>query len=278
MLSLARNLPLYAVGLAVFLWTVIPIYHLVLIALSPPADAVASGIFPKHVTLENFATVLGEKHNLVSHFWAQLLNSVFIAVATAVLTLIVGVLANFAITRLHIRGGRTITNLALLTYLIPAAFLAIPMYRTMGQYNLTDTPWSMIFAMVALATPYAIWVLNQTSAKIPYELDEAAKVDGATPLQLLRYVYVPLLAPTLVAVGIYALLLAWNEYLYAFLMLSHERQLTLAPALGNFLSFDDAPWALLMATGVIYALPPTAIYYAVRRYMVAGLAAGAVKG
>jgi multiple sugar transport system permease protein len=278
MLSLARNLPLYAIGLAVFLWTVIPIYHLFIIALSPPADAVASGIFPKRVTLENFATVLGEKHNLVNHFWTQLGNSVFIAVATAVLTLVIAVGANFAITRLHIRGGRTITNVALLTYLIPAAFLAIPMYRTMGQYGLTDTPWSMIFAMVALATPYAIWVLNQTSAKIPYELDEAAKVDGATPLQLLRYVYVPLLAPTLVAVGIYALLLAWNEYLYAFLLLSHEKQLTLAPALGNFLSFDDAPWALLMATGIIYALPPTIIYYTVRRYMVSGLAAGAVKG
>ena len=276
--SLVRNLPLYAVGLGVFLWTVIPIYHLFVIALSPSADAVASGIFPKRVTLENFATVLGEKHNLVNHFWTQLANSVFIAVTTAAITLVVAVLANFAITRLHIRGGRTITNLALLTYLIPAAFLAIPMYRTMGQYGLTDTPWSMIFAMVTLATPYAIWVLNQTSAKIPYELDEAAKVDGATPLQLLRYVYVPLLAPTLVAVGIYALLLAWNEYLYAFLMLSHESQLTLAPALGNFLSFDDAPWSLLMATGIIYALPPTAIYYCVRRYMVAGLAAGAVKG
>jgi multiple sugar transport system permease protein len=257
---------------------VIPIYHLCIIALSPPADAVASGIFPKRVTLENFATVLGEKHNLVNHFWTQLANSIFIAVVTAALTLVVAVAANFAITRLHLRGGRTITNLALLTYLIPAAFLAIPMYRTMGQYGLTDTPWSMIFAMVALASPYAIWVLNQTSAKIPFELDEAAKVDGATPLQLLRYVYVPLLAPTLVAVGIYALLLAWNEYLYAFLLLSHEKQLTLAPALGNFLSFDDAPWALLMATGIIYALPPTVIYYAVRRYMVAGLAAGAVKG
>jgi multiple sugar transport system permease protein len=135
----------------------------------------------------------------------------------------------------------------------------------------------MIFAMVTLASPYAIWVLNQASTKLPFELDEAAKIDGATPLQILRHVYVPLMAPTLVAIGTYALLLAWNEYLYAFLMLSHERQLTLAVALGLFLAFDDAPWALLMATGVIYALPPTAVYYAFRRFMVAGLTAGAVK-
>jgi multiple sugar transport system permease protein len=267
----------YAVGLGVFVWTALPIYHLLIIALSPPQDAVASGLIPKNVTLENFTTVLGASHNLVSYFWRQLANSAFIAVMTSALTLFVAVLATFAITRLKIPGGRTITNIALLTYLIPAAFLAIPMYKTMGQYGLTDSPWSMILSMVTLASPYAIWVMNQASAKLPDELDEAAKIDGATPLQILRHVYIPLMAPTLVAIGTYALLLAWNEYLYAFLMLSTERQLTLAVALGVFLAFDDAPWSLLMATGLIYALPPTAVYYAFRRFLVAGLTEGSVK-
>jgi multiple sugar transport system permease protein len=272
-----QKLGLYAIGLAVLLWTAIPIYHLAIIALSPPEDAVASGLVPSRVTLQNFMTVLEARHNLVQHFWVQLGNSVWIAVATCALTLAISIGANFAITRLALPGGRTITNLALLTYLIPAAFLAIPMYRTMGQYGLLDSSWSMIFAMVTLASPYAIWVMNQASAKLPVELDEAAKIDGATPLQILLHVYIPLMAPTLVAIGTYALLLAWNEYLYAFLMLSTERQLTLAVALGIFTSFDDSPWALLMATGLIYALPPTATYYAFRRFMVAGLTAGAVR-
>ncbi len=267
----------YALGLVVFIWTALPIYHLLLIALSPPQEAVASGLVPKSVTLDNFTTVLGASHNLVAQFWRQLANSTFIAVMTAGLTLGIAVLASFAITRLRLPGGRTITNIALLTYLIPAAFLAIPMYKTMGQYGIIDTPWSMILSMVTLASPYAIWVMNQASAKLPDELDEAAKIDGATPLQILRHVYLPLMAPTLVAIGTYALLLAWNEYLYAFLMLSTERQLTLAVALGVFLAFDDAPWSLLMATGLIYALPPTAIYYAFRRYLAAGLTEGAVK-
>lgn len=271
------SLTRYAVGLGVFVWTALPIYHLLIIALSPPQEAVASGLIPKHVTLENFTTVLSASHNLVAYFWRQIANSAFIAVMTSALTLFVSVLATFAITRLKIPGGRTITNIALLTYLIPAAFLAIPMYKTMGQYGLTDSPWSMILSMVTLASPYAIWVMNQASAKLPDELDEAAKIDGATPLQILRHVYIPLMAPTLVAIGTYALLLAWNEYLYAFLMLSTERQLTLAVALGVFLAFDDAPWSLLMATGLIYALPPTAIYYAFRRFLVAGLTEGSVK-
>jgi len=275
--SLAERITVWLIGLAVLIWTLLPIYHMLLIAVAPADKAVASGILPQYFTLQNFQTALGARHNLVQYFWQQLLNSVVIAVGTAVISLAISIGANFAITRLKLPGGRTITNIALLTYLIPAAFLAIPMYRTMGLYGLIDTPWSMIFAMVALASPYAIWVMNQASAKIPVELDEAARIDGATPMKLLWYVYLPLMVPTIVAIGIYALLLAWNEYLYAFLMLSNERQLTLPVALGNFLAFDDAPWSLLMAAGAIYALPPTLIYYMFRRYMVAGLASGAVK-
>jgi multiple sugar transport system permease protein len=102
-------------------------------------------------------------------------------------------------------------------------------------------------------------------------------MDGATPPQLFRLVYLPLMAPSLVAIGIYALLLAWNEYLFAFLLLSGDRDLTLPVALGNFLAADDSPWELLMTTGLIYALPPAAVYYTFKRYMVSGLTAGAVK-
>ena len=168
-------------------------------------------------------------------------------------------------------------NLALFTYFIPAAFLAIPMYKAMGMYGLLNNRWALVLAMVTLAAPYAIWVLKQASDKLPYELDEAARIDGATPLQLFRLVYLPLMTPSLIAIDTYALLLAWNEYLYAYLLLSHERQIPLAVALGHFIAADDSPWELLMATGLVYALPPAAIYYAFRRYMVAGLTSGAVK-
>jgi multiple sugar transport system permease protein len=268
---------LLLIGIPVLIWTLLPIYHMFLFAISPKEDAFAGKLWPEHPTLNNFSIVFHERHYFLSHFWLQLWNSIVIAVAVGALTLFVATSAAFAISRLRIPGGRLVMNLALFTYFIPAAFLAVPMYRTMGNYGLLNNHWALILAMVTIASPYAIWVLKQASDKLPVELDEAAIMDGATTLQLFRLVYLPLMMPSLVAIGTYALLLAWNEYLYAFLLLSKDTDITLPVALGNFLAADDSPWELLMTTGFIYALPPAAIYYAFKRYMVGGLTAGAVK-
>jgi multiple sugar transport system permease protein len=268
---------LLLIGIPVLLWTLIPVYHMFLFAISERDQATSGRLWPKNPTLQNFSLVFEQKHFYLNHFWLQLGNSLWIAVAVGVLTLFIATTAAFAISRLKVPGGRTVMNLALFTYFIPAAFLAVPMYKTMATYGLLNNRWSLVLAMVTIASPYCIWVLKQASDKLPWELDEAARIDGATPLQLFRLVYLPLMVPSLVAVGTYALLLAWNEYLYGFLLLSNEKHLTLAVALGNFLAADDSPWELLMATGFIYALPPAAIYYAFKRYMVSGLTAGAVK-
>lgn len=275
--DIATEAKLLLIGIPVAIWTLVPIYHLFLFAISPKEDAFSGKLWPANPTLHNFEIVFGQKHYFLSHFWLQLWNSTVIAVAVGAITLFIATAAAFAISRLRVRGGRLIMNLALFTYFIPAAFLAVPMYRTMGIYGLLNNHWALILAMVTIASPYAIWVLKQASDKLPVELDEAAMIDGASTLQLFRLVYVPLMMPSLVAVGTYALLLAWNEYLYAFLLLSRDTDITLPVALGNFLSADDSPWELLMTTGLIYALPPAAIYYAFKRYMVAGLTAGAVK-
>lgn len=275
--SIGREAQLLLIGIPVLLWTLIPIYHLVLFAISPRDKATSGRLWPQDPTLTNFDVVFNQKHFYLHHFWQQLGNSLFIAISVGAITLFVATCAAFSISRLKVRGGRTVMNLALMTYFIPAAFLAVPMYKTMSTYGLLNNRWSLILAMVTIASPYCIWVLKQASDKLPWELDEAARIDGASPMQLFRLVYLPLMVPSLVAVGTYALLLAWNEYLYGFLLLSNEADLTLAVALGNFLSADDSPWELLMATGLVYALPPAAIYYAFKRYMVSGLTAGAVK-
>ena len=275
--EIATEAKLLLIGIPVLIWTLLPIYHMVLFAISPKESAFSGKLWPDNPTLHNFGVVFRQEHFYLHHFWEQFWNSLVIAVATGVITLLIATAAAFAISRLKVKGGRVIMNLALFTYFIPAAFLAVPMYRTMGLYGLLNSQWALILAMVTIAAPYSIWVLKQASDKLPLELDEAAKMDGASPLQLFRLVYLPLMTPSLVAVGTYALLLAWNEYLYAFLLLSNDRSITLAVALGNFLAADDSPWELLMTVGLIYALPPAAIYYAFKRYMVGGLTAGAVK-
>jgi multiple sugar transport system permease protein len=275
--GIATEAKLLLIGIPVFIWTLLPIYHIFLFSISNKDEAFAGKLWPEHPTLRNFAIVFNQDNYFLNHFWLQLGNSLIIAIATGLITLCVAVTAAFAISRLRTRGGRAVMNLALFTYFIPAAFLAVPMYKAMASYGLLNHQSSLILAMVTIASPYAIWVLKQSSDKLPLELDEAARIDGASAPQLFALVYLPLMAPALVAVGTYALLLAWNEYLYAFLLLSNDRDITLAVALGHFLSADDSPWEILMTTGLIYALPPAAIYYTFKRYMVGGLTAGAVK-
>ena len=267
-----------AVGIAVLIWTLVPIYNIVSVALEPHGDVFTNDLWPAKPSLESFWVVMTQGHWYLEYFWEQFGNSLYIGVATVVLTLLIGSLTSFSIGRMRIRHGWLVSNAALLTYLIPASFLAIPFYRIMHIYGLSNSVWSVIAAEVTFATPYAIFIFQQYAVSIPIELDEAARIDGASPLQVYFHIYLPLMMPALVAVGTYALLLAWNEYLYQFLLLSSKQSMTVPVALAQFLNSDESPWNYMMATAIVYALPPIAIYYAFRRRMTAGLALGGVKG
>ena len=144
---------LLLVGIPVLLWTLIPIYHMFLFAISERDSATSGRLWPKNPTLQNFDIVLNQKHFYLNHFWHQLGNSLLIAVAVGAITLVVATTCAFAISRLRVRGGRTVMNLALFTYFIPAAFLAVPMYKSMGNYGLLNNQWALILAMVAIASP-----------------------------------------------------------------------------------------------------------------------------
>ncbi|MDT7951033.1 MAG: carbohydrate ABC transporter permease [Acetobacteraceae bacterium] len=265
-------------GVVLLIWTLAPLYNMVLVAVQEKEDVFSSNVWPPHPTLHAFETVVTQSYWYIASFWLQMGNSLFIGAAVALLTLAIGSMASYAIMRLRIKAAWLLTNAALLTYVIPSSFLAIPFYNIMNHYGLVDTRWAVIAIEVTFATPYAIFIFSQYSASIPRELDESARIDGANPWQVYWRIYLPLMAPALVAVGTYALLLAWNEYLYAFLLLSSDTKLTIPVVLGKFLNSDEAPWNYLMAASVIYALPPLVIYYSFRRYMTAGLTMGGVKG
>ena len=267
-----------AFSIPVLIWTLTPIYNIIAVALEPRGDVFTNEVFPSNPSFESFWIVVTQGYWYLEEFWHQFGNSFYIGVGTVFFTLMIGSLASFAIGRMRIRYGWVLSNAALLTYVIPASFLAIPFYRIMQIYGLTNNLWSVIAAEVTFATPYAIFIFQQYGVSIPIELDEAARIDGASPMQVYFKIYLPLMAPALVAVGTYALLLAWNEYLYQFLLLSSKKSMTVPVALAQFLNSDEAPWNYMMATAIVYALPPVAIYYAFRRRMTAGLTMGGVKG
>ncbi len=266
------------VGIGIALWTLLPVYNMILIALDDDAAEYSGNIFPSEPSFESFQVIWTQDYWYLEHFWHQFGNSCFIGFTTMVLTVLIGSLASFALGRMRLRFGWVLGNAALLTYALPASFLAIPFVHIMQRYGLSDSLWSVIAAEVMFATPYAILIFQQYGRLIPLELDDAARVDGASPGQMYLRIYVPLMAPALVAVGTYALLLAWNEYLYQFLLLSSTKSMTVAVALDQFFDSDEAPWNYMMATAIVYSLPPIATYYALRRYMVAGLTMGGVKG
>jgi multiple sugar transport system permease protein len=271
-----------SVGLGLFLviWSLLPVYNMLLIALDPDEGDIefAGLIWPSEPSLNSFRAVLTQEYWYLEHFWQQFGNSFYVGLLTMVLTVLIASLASFAVGRMRLIKTRLLINAALLTYIIPASLLAIPFMRVALRYGLTDSLWAVIAAEIMFAAPFAMLVLQQYATIIPMELDEAARIDGASPLQVYRLIYLPLMAPALAAVGTFALLLAWGEYLYQYLLLSSTRNWTVAVAIEQFFDADEAPWNYMMALAIIYSLPPIAVFFALRRYMTAGLTMGAVKG
>jgi multiple sugar transport system permease protein len=268
-----------ALGATILVWSLIPVYNMFLVALDPGGhNEFTYDLWPPHPTFAAFAALWNAEIEDVRDIWPEFGNSLFIGVAVMVLTVLVGSLASFAVGRMRLGRDWTLSGAALLTYAIPASALIIPFLRVMHIYGLLDNPWSVIAAEVTFATPYAILVLQYYARLIPRELDDAARIDGASAFQLYFHIYVPLMAPALAAIGTFALLFAWNDYFYQYMLLMSEKHTTVAMALEQFFDDDDAPWNYMMAIAILYALPPIAIFYVLRRFMASGLTAGGIKG
>ena len=265
-------------GFVVAFWTLLPVYNMVLIALSEDGDEFTGTVFPTHPSFEAFEVLWEGTDWYLADFWPQFTNSFIMGFSTMAATVAVGALAAFATGRMGLRRGWLIGNAALITYTVPASFLVIPFHRLMNIYGLADTLIGVVAAQTTFAIPYAVLILYQYGKLIPMELDDAARVDGANPAQIFFRIYLPLMAPALAVVATYALLLAWNEYLYQYVLLSSPRRMTVAAGINHFFDSDEAPWSYLMAVALVFSLPPIVVYYVLRRYMVSGLTMGGIKG
>lgn len=267
-------------AIVLLIWSLIPIYDMLLIALDPEEGEIefSGNIWPAEPSLDAFRVVLMQDDRYLETFWQQFGNSLYVGVLTMLLTVLIGSLASFAVGRMRLGKGSLIINAALLTYLVPASFLIFPFHRIMYTYGLSDNLWAVIAAHTTFATPFALLILQQYARLVPLELDDAARVEGASAAQVYLHIYLPLMMPALAVVAIYALLFAWNDYLYQLVLLASPRNLTVAVSQAQLFDDNDAPWNAMMAAGIIYALPPIAIFFALRRYIAAGLTIGAGRG
>jgi len=262
-------------GFLVLIWSLMPVYNMLLIALDPEEGEIefAGNLWPPEPSLDGFRAVVTQQARYLEEFWHQFGNSLYIGLLTMVLTVLIGSLASFAVSRMRLGKSSLLTNAALLTYAIPSSFLIVPYYWIMHRYGLSNSLWAVIAAQVTFASPFAILILQLYARLIPFELDDAARIDGASAVQLYLRIYLPLMTPALAIVAIYALLLAWNDYLYQSVLLS-VRNMTVSVTHGQLFFDRDAPWNAMMAAAIIYALPPVVLLFALRRYVAASLTMG----
>ena len=260
-------------ALILLIWSLLPVYNMFLIALDPEEGEVefSGNIYPPAPSLQSFVEVVTQDARYLENYWQQFGNSFVIGAATTILTLAIGSLASFAVSHLRLGAARLLTNTALLSYAIPSSFLIVPYYRMIHAYGLSDNLLAVIAAQVTFATPFAILILQLYARLIPAELDDAARVDGASPIQVYLRIYLPVMIPALAVVALYALLLAWNDYLYQAVLLL-PRHGTVAMSQGNLFADTDAEWNAMMAAGIIYVLPPILLLLVLRRHVAASLA------
>jgi len=262
------------VGILLLIWSLTPIYNMFLIALDPDEGEIEfdGHLWPPSPSLQSFQDALSQEARYLEEFWRQFGNSLYIGLLTMVLTVAIASLASFALDRLRLGKASAMANAGLLIYLVPASCMVIPLFRIMHGYGLADNRWAVVAAQVCFATPFAVLILRHYARLIPTELDEAARLDGASAWQLYLRIYLPLMLPALAVVASYALVIAWNDYVYQFVLLTSSRNTTVSIMQAQLFADTDAEWNAMMAAAIVYAMPPLLLFFLLHRYTATGLA------
>lgn len=262
----------------------LPILFILMFALAPylwmvltslkPNEAIS--IFPvqylpERFTLEHYSVLLAK-----TSFATNLGHSLLISIGAVALGLGVSVPAAYAFSRYRFRGRKAALVLFLVINMVPVVLLIIPLFVLMRSFGLLDTHLGIVLGHATFAIPFSVWMMTSYFNALPIELDEAALVDGATRLQTIRHVVLPLAMPGIVTTGIYIFVNSWNEYLFA-MMLSGQSVKTVTVALQSFIGEFTVQWGLLTAAGTLIAIPVTILFLIIQRRLVGGLTAGAVK-
>ena len=260
----------------VFLF-LLPPFYMVMTSLKSSAEISAEKGNPwiaHDPTLTNYTELIATQS-----FQRYFFNSAWVTILVVIISMSIAVMAAFSLARMGFRGSQTIATSVFLTYLVPPSLLFIPLFQIVGWLNLIDTTWVLVLLFPTLAVPFCTWIMIGYFASIPKELDEAALIDGASYMQILFLIFIPVAMPGIIAATIFAFTVGWGAFLYPLAFLYKGEQLVLTVGIVSELIRGDVfAWGKIMAACVIGALPPILIYTFLMDYYVAGLTAGATKG
>jgi multiple sugar transport system permease protein len=258
------------------IYTLFPFVWMLISSLKPQDEirARTPSFFIQSPTLDNFVSVLVE-HNFLEY----LRNSLIVSIAACVLSLLISLLAGYVFSRNYRMRLVQSTNFGMLvSQMIPGVLLLVPLYITMRNLGLLDTYAALILAYTTFVIPLSTFMLSSAYDSIPMSLEEAAEIDGASRLRRLTSVVLPVMVPSIVSVGLYAFITAWNEFMFGYIFISTDSLRTITPALMLFKGANSVDWGGLMAGSVIAVLPVAIIFLFLQRYFISGLMSGAVKG
>ena len=272
----------------VLVWCLLPVLWILSLSFKGPSETAAGSpqFLPKHWTLQNFRDILGfgtvtpGQENTHQDFLDALRNSFGIAAIATLLAVIFATLAAYAIARLDFKGKRLVLSLALAIAMFPVVALVGPLFDLWRTLHLFNTWPGLIIPYMSFTLPLAIWTLSAFFREIPWEMEQAAQVDGATSWQAFRKVIVPLAAPGVFTAAILTFFFAWNEFVLAISLTSTTDSRTVPAQLSFFVGPDpfNPPYGLLAAASVVVTVPIIIIVLLFQRKIVAGLTSGAVKG
>ncbi|MCY4070799.1 MAG: carbohydrate ABC transporter permease [Chloroflexi bacterium] len=282
----ARRVVTYAAFFCLLFWVGFPVYYMLITSFMDPPEL---GVKPPHwipqePTVENYREVIigktGQRGDYgttteFSRMMPALLNSTFVSVSVVLLNLLIGGMAAYAFSRFDFRFSRVAYLGVLMTRVLPALSLIVPLFIILRKLKLINTLWALIFTYTIFILPLTIWILREYFDTLARDIEEMALIDGATRPQAFRMVVAPLAVPGLIAVGVMSFMEAWSEFFFA---LTLTNSLTYPPLLMSFRNLHQVNWNALAAATTIGVLPPVIVAFVFQRYLVRGLSEGAVKG
>jgi multiple sugar transport system permease protein len=261
------------------IYTVVPMAWMLLTSLKTGFAAMQfpPQWWPSEPTLSNYMKLLDPQNSVGQDFLHYLWNSLYVSTATTIAALFVAIPAAYAFSRFRFPGRRFLFFAVLLRNMFPAVIFLVPLFILMRILGLVNTHASLILTYLTFGLPLAVWLLKVFYDNIPIQLEQAARIDGATRFQAFFFIVMPLSTPGIIATAIYSFIGAWNEYIYAYTFLSKNEQMTLPVGIQRFFAENTTDWPGLMAASFIMSVPVVVLFLVLQRYFVRALTEGAVK-